>query len=341
MISLKEMDLQELEAWVLDEGEPAYRARQIFAALHQQKIEGMENITTLPHSLRRRWEGALGPAPLDQKETFSSRDGTHKFLFALADGEQIETVWIPHLHHNSLCISTQVGCAMGCGFCASTTQGLKRNLTVAELLEQVYWVERNLSLSITHLLFMGMGEPLANLEGVVQAVEILNHPLGRNISQRRMVISSCGLVPEMNRLAEEDLQVVLSISLHAPRDELRNRLMPINRRYPLQELLAACQNYSGRTGRRMTFEYILIKGWNDSLQEARELSHLLEGFPAHVNLIPCNPCRGNFSPPPVRQIKAFFEELVRRGCSVTIRRPRGQDILAACGQLRRAVGNYF
>lgn len=297
----------------------------------------MAAITTLPLSLRRKWELALGPKPLQKVKELQGRDGTHKYLFQLLDGEALETVFLPHPDRNSLCISTQVGCAMGCRFCASTVGGLKRDLEVAEMVEQIYQVEREQQVSITHVLFMGMGEPLANRERVLQALRILNHPLGRHISQRRMVISTCGLVPEIYRLAEEELQVVLSISLHAPSDKLRNRIMPINRHYPLQDLLAACRHYYAVTSRRITFEYILLNGYNDSPREALELAQLLVGLQAHINLIPCSPSRPGFSPSPAAGVAMFFNELVRRGLSVTIRASRGQDILAACGQLRGKV----
>lgn len=332
ILSMKGMTYEELKDWVEEEGEASFRAQQIFSGLHRERVESLLDITPLPISLRERWNSLTSPPPTLIKE-LKGRDGTQKFLFGLEDGEQVETVFLPHENRKSLCISTQVGCAMQCGFCASAT-GLTRNLTTSEILEQVYTVERRLGISITHPLFMGMGEPLHNLKEILRVLKILNHPLGHDISMRRMVISSCGIIPGIYALAEEELPLVLAISLHASKNSLRSKIMPINKKYPLEDLLVACQDYSRKTRRRITFEYILLKGYNDTLEDALGLGALLKGINSHINLIPCNRSRRGFHPPSRETILNFYKVLKERGYSVTLRESRGQDILAACGQLK-------
>lgn len=327
------MTFETLEDWVKREGEPSYRAQQIFTALHREKLESIQEITTLPLSLRKRWESSATLSSLKIKEIVQGCDGTMKFLFGLRDHEQIETVYLPHQNRHSLCISTQVGCSMNCNFCVSAKSGFTRNLITEEMLEQVYTVEREREISITHILLMGIGEPLLNLEEVLPLLHILNHPLGAHISMRRMVLSTCGIVPTIYALAKEDLQIVLAISLHATENELRSQLMPINRKYPLEELLCACKYYTDKTRRRISFEYILMKGINEDRKDAVRLSDLLKGISSHINLIPCNRGRG-FYPPQKEAIDVFYQELLERGHSVTLRDTRGHDIMAACGQLK-------
>lgn len=327
------MTFQQLKEWVEREGEPSYRAQQIFSGLHREKAECILEITTLPLSLRKRWEPLVAGSSLQVEKILKGLDGAVKLLFTLQDGEQIETVYLPHQKRHSLCISTQVGCPMNCSFCVSAEGGFSRNLKGEEMVEQVYTAERELGISITHVLFMGIGEPLLNLDEVLTTLHILNHPLGKSLSMRRMVISTCGITPQIYALADKELQVVLAISLHATNDELRSKIMPSNRKYPLNNLLIACKRYAAKTRRRITFEYILIKDINADRSDAIRLSGLLKEIHSHINLIPCNKGRG-FSPPNREVIDSFYQELVERGHSVTLRDTRGQDIMAACGQLR-------
>lgn len=333
-MDLKGMTFGDLRAWVKGQGESPYRAQQLFTGLHGQQLVDLMDLSTLPLSLRRSWQGYIETPPLRKLKELQGLDGTHKFLFQLQDGEEVETVYMPHHHHTSLCISTQVGCAMGCRFCASGKGGLRRNLTTGEIVEQIYTVERELKVTISNLLFMGIGEPLANMKGLLKALSILNHPLGHGISMRHMVISTCGLVPRIYSLAQQKLQVLLAISLHASINEKRDKIMPINHLYPLEELLKACSYYIKETKRRITFEYILLGGFNDDLQDVISLAQLLKGINSHINLIPCNKAIGGFSPPNQDQVDFFYQELLKRVSSVTLRKARGLDIGAACGQLR-------
>ncbi len=333
---------QELEALLAAWGEPAYRARQLFRWLHGRYQRDPEGMTDLPKGLRRRLAG-MGPLGRLERvlERVADRGETRKGLFRFPDGAQIEAVWMRYPDRRTLCLSTQVGCAIGCPFCATGTLGLTRNLSAGEMVEQVYVYAHDPDRGVTNLVFMGMGEPFHNYDATLKAVRILNHPLGLGLGARHMTISTSGVVPEIRRLAEEGLQVTLAISLHAPDDELRNELVPLNRAYPLKELLAACRAYVERTRRRITFEYVLLEGVNDRPAQARALARLLKGeVPLHhVNLIPWNPVSGlPYRPTPPEGVRRFARILREAGVNVTVRRERGQEIQAACGQLRLEAG---
>ncbi len=334
-VAIRGLLFEEVEEWVKKEGEPSFRAEQLFRWLHQKGSLRMGEITTLPLSLREKWSRSLRLSSLHLIRSQREADETVKLLLGLEDGGRIESVIIPSSKRVSLCLSTQLGCAMECSFCATGKGGFQRNLTAAEILEQLVWAEAELSEgSVTNILLMGMGEPLANLEHVLRALRIFNHPLGKNISQRRMVLSTCGLVPPLERLSQERLQIVLAVSLHAPNNELRDQLVPVNRKYPLEKLIPACRRYFERTGRRITFEYTMIDGINDDPGLVWELAEILEGLNCHLNLIPYNPVAGDsFTPPAPKRIDYFIDILREKGFSVTLRRRRGSEIRAACGQL--------
>lgn len=327
MIDLLSQTPEELAALMSEWREPAYRAGQIFTALHSGVPE-VAAMTVLPMALRER---LCFPRPVIETRQISA-DSTEKFLFRLQDGETVESVLLDYGGEKTLCVSSQVGCRQGCAFCASTVGGRIRNLTAGEILGQVLYCGS----PVKSVVMMGIGEPLDNFENTVRFLGLLSHPKGRRMSLRHVTISTCGLVPEILRLAEMTLPVTLSVSLHAPDDELRNRLMPINQRFGLQELISSCRIYFNKTGRRNTFEYVLIRGVNDAPLQARALARLLQGQNAHVNLIGLNPVQDkSFLPSPREAADTFAEVLEQNGVSVTIRRKLGADIDAACGQLRR------
>ncbi len=352
--SLYDLTLPELTQWVQSHGEPAYRARQIFHALYQGKAASFtflsrdvprsgasfEEMTILPKALRQKLSQDFVLTSLAPFKSQTSSDGTVKWLSQLSDGEFLETVLIPAQARQTVCVSTQVGCAYACAFCASGMDGLRRNLTSGEIVQQVLLMgasplEGSDPIRITNVVFMGMGEPLANYANVLKAVRILNDPEGLRIGARKITISTVGLVPMIERLAREGLQVELSISLHAPNDPLRGELMPVNRKYPLKELIAAAKAYAETTKRLITFEYILIDEVNDGLPQAKELVQLLKGMRAKVNLIPCHPTSGTSWVAPPRARMVAFERFLRGdGVPCTLRRSRGLDIDGACGQLR-------
>lgn len=348
---LQGMSLKEYELLMEELGQPRYRAVQLFQWVHGKAIKDMKEATNLPKTLIEKLEQRVSFQPLKIiKKQVSEIDDTAKFLFALSDGQRVETVRMSYKRKNSrdrhtVCVSTQVGCAMGCVFCATGLSGWVRNLTVGEIVGQVLAVQRNLQTvypgeKITNVVFMGMGEPLLNYDNVIKALHILNAPDGLNIGMRRISLSTCGIVPGIRKLAEEKLPIVLAISLHAPNNKLRDELMPINRKYPLEELLAACDYYINSTGRRITFEYALIEGKNDSMEHARELGRLLSGMLANVNLIPFNPVlETGLTRPGIKKVRAFARELESFGIEVAIREEKGSDIEAACGQLRRREVN--
>jgi 23S rRNA (adenine2503-C2)-methyltransferase len=336
---LLDLTYDQLKGLVTSWGEPAYRADQIWGWLYRSLATDFWEMTNLPKELRERLaEGALSRTmkPLDE---MVSVDGlTHKVLFALRDNQTIESVLMDYERRHTACISTQVGCAVGCVFCATGQSGFVRNLTAGEIVEQVLYFAHFLKVRgerVTNVVLMGMGEPLANYEATWQAIEILTHDEGFNLGARRVTISTVGLVPGIRRLAEEGVQIGLAISLHAPTDELRDKLVPINRRYSLTQLMAACRHYVERTGRRISFEYALIHGINDSPEQARQLAHLLNGLVGHVNLIPLNPVSESpYQPSSRDRILAFQAELNRSKVPNTLRVERGVDIQAGCGQLR-------
>lgn len=336
MLDLTYAQLKELlTSW----GEPPYRADQLWGWIYRSLATDFEEMTNLPKELRAKLaEEVLLQALRPLAEKVSADGLTRKVLFALRDENTIESVLMHYERRHTACISTQVGCPFGCVFCATGQGGFVRNLTAGEIVEQVLFFARFLSTKgqkLTNVVFMGMGEPLANYEATWQAIRTLNHGDGFNLGARRMTISTVGLVPGIRRLAEEGLQVGLAISLHAPTDELRNKLVPINRRYPLAQLMAACRHYVERTGRRISFEYALIHGVNDSPEQARQLAQLLDGLLCHVNLIPLNPVlESPYRPSSRDRILAFQAELNRLKVPNTLRVERGVDIQAGCGQLR-------
>ena len=335
---IQEMYPEELREFLSAMGEKPFRAGQIFSWLHEKTVQSYEEMTNLPLSLRSRLAEACPLAAVREVRKLTSRiDGTQKYLFALDDGNVIESVRMIYEHGVSVCVSTQVGCRMGCRFCASTLGGLVRSLTAAEMLGQVYQIRRENGVRVSHVVLMGSGEPLENYDETVRFIRLLNAKEGQNISQRNITLSTCGIVPGIRRLAEEGLAVTLAISLHAPNDVKRRRLMPGASRYPLDELLPACRYYFEKTGRRLTFEYALIEGENDSEADAEELARLLKGFPAHVNLIPVNPVdERDYTRSRHETIVRFHKKLEKCGINDTIRREMGADIQGACGQLRKS-----
>lgn len=326
----------ELETLVTAWGEPAYRARQLFSWVHGGRARSFEEMSNLPRGLRETLAVRAVLDTLTILERRKARDGTTKYLFRLSDGETVEAVWIPAPGRRTVCLSSQVGCAIGCRFCATGWGGLVRNLTAAEIVDQVRLIARDTGQRPTNLVFMGMGEPLANYGNVRRAMELLHAPAGFGIGWRHHTLSTSGIVPGIRRLAGERLPITLAVSLHAADDETRSMLVPLNRRWPISELLKACREYVACTGRRISFEYVLIRGINDTRRDARRLAGLLAGILSHVNLIPLNrvPEVGWEAPSPARQ-REFARLLEEAGLSVTLRQERGGEIEAACGQLRR------
>ena len=327
---------EELEQKLLHMGYPKYRGKQIYQWLHQKGVTSFESMTNLPKMLQEELTKTYEiPALTMEKRQQSTRDGTNKFLFRLSDNHLIESVWLPYEHGNSVCISTQVGCAYGCRFCASGITGLTRNLSVGEMLGQVYRMQAIIGQRVSHVVVMGMGEPLDNYANFVSFVRQISHPKGLQISQRNITASTCGLAPQIRELAKEHLQITLALSLHGTTNEKRQILMPITKTYPLEEVLDACEEYFALTGRRVTYEYSLVSGVNDGEDEMHELTELLRGKNCHVNLIPINPINERkFMPPNPETAIKFKKNLEKCGINVTIRREMGTDIDGACGQLR-------
>ena len=375
MNDIKDLTLKELEQILLSWGQESFHAQQIFSWIYKRKAKDFESMSDLSSDLRRHLKENFYLFDLKLARVFRSEDGTEKFLFELKDGNLIEAVTIPTEKRVTGCISTQVGCKFACRFCASGLLGFKRNLTSGEMIEEVLYLNpvrnttaltgenkisngvknNSLSKKMTHLVFMGIGEPLDNYDNVIKAARIINSPQALNIGARRITISTCGIIPAIRRLAQEDLQIELSISLHAGNDKTRSLLMPINKKYPLRDLIQTSREYIRKTDRQITFEYVLIKGINSDLQNARILSKILKGLNlCKINLIPANPVRntkaiegedkisnganpikdGNVEPPEKSEILLFRDYLLKSGINVTLRKPRGQDIDAACGQLR-------
>ena len=336
MEDIKSLTIEELTDLLTDMGEKPFRARQIYSWMHNKLVSSYDGMTNLPKSLRER----LSEYPLTVLETcavqVSSLDGTRKYLFRLPDGNVIESVLMRYQHGNSVCISSQAGCRMGCRFCASTLHGLVRSLTASEMLDQVYRIQEETGERVSNVVVMGTGEPLDNYDSLLRFIRILTSEEGLMISQRNITVSTCGLVPKIYDLAEEKLAITLAISLHAPNDEKRRELMPIANRYSIRELLEACRYYFETTGRRITFEYSLVSGVNDREEEAKELAARLKGLNCHVNLIPVNPVKERSYQRSLRQEVDKFKNILEKcGINVTIRREMGADIDGACGQLRR------
>ena len=336
-IDLKSMTIEELSRFLAEMGEPKFRAKQVFCWLHQKSVLSFDEMSNLPVSLREKLRENCYITSFSIVRKLSSQlDGTVKYLFELPDGEYVETVLMRYEHGNSLCISSQVGCRMGCEFCASTKAGFIRHLTPSEILEQVYAVSRDTGEKISNIVLMGIGEPLDNFDNVMRFLELISHPEGLNLSHRHISLSTCGVVDRIYELADKNLQLTLSISLHATDDEIRSSIMPINRRWNIEELLKACRHYTDRTHRRISYEYSLIKGVNDSKEQALRLAKLLKGTLCHVNLIPVNYVEeAGFEKSSKEAVYAFQKTLNDKGINATVRRTLGADINAACGQLRR------
>ena len=334
MADLKSMTMEELSAWCKAQGQPAFRGKQIFQWF-SRGVASVEEMSDLPKALREKilQEGEFS-APTVERKQVSKLDGTIKYLWRLSDGNCIESVLMRYRHGNSVCISSQVGCAMGCAFCASTLGGKVRDLTAAEMLDQVIFTQKDSGCPISNIVLMGIGEPLDNYENVKRFLALVNHPEGVNIGMRHISLSTCGLVKGIDRLAEEGLQLTLSVSLHAPDDETRTGLMPVNRAGGVEALFAACRRYFEKTGRRISYEYAMIDGVNDTPRHAALLADRLQGTVAHVNLIPLNHVEESPLRPSPR-VAAFQKQLEKRGVTATVRRRLGSDIDASCGQLRR------
>lgn len=329
--------LSELEQSLKESGYPVFHAKQIFSWIYKKGILDFDLMSDLSADLRRRLKEKFSLGNLKLNQALKSWDGTEKFLFELEDKNFIEAVSIPADARVTGCISTQVGCKFACNFCASGLSGFKRNLAVPEMLGEVLYLKnRSSAKKLTHLVFMGIGEPLDNYDNVLKAIRIINSSFALNIGSRRITISTCGIIPGIERLAGENLQIELSVSLHAADDKTRSLIMPVNKKYPLKELISSCKEYTKKTKRQVTFEYVLIKGLNSSLPDAQKLSRILKGLKlCKVNLIPANPVSEAGIEPPNKLEALFFKDyLLKQGINVTLRKPRGQDIQAACGQLR-------
>lgn len=334
MTDIKSMTLEEMTAFLVEMGEPAFRGKQVFTWLHRGAAS-FEEMSDLSKSLREKLEEQcrLTP-PTAVRRQISQLDGTIKYLWELFDGNCVESVLMRYHHGNTVCISSQVGCRMGCAFCASTIAGRVRNLTPAEMLDQVIFTQKDSGAEISNIVLMGIGEPLDNFDAVLRFLELVNHPQGMNIGMRHISLSTCGIIPGIDRLAELQLQLTLSVSLHAPDSETRSKIMPINRAYNVEDLFAACHRYFEKTGRRISFEYAMIDGVNDHDWQADLIARKIRGMPGHVNLIPLNDVvESPFKPS--HRIAAFQKRLESHGITATVRRSLGGDIDASCGQLRR------
>ena len=331
---IRSMRLEELTAALKELGEPAFRGKQVFTWLHRG-VRSFDEMSDVSKALRETLAGQYrlgGPAAV--RKQVSKEDGTVKYLWELHDGNCIETVLMRYHHGNTVCVSTQVGCRMGCAFCASTLGGKVRDLTPGEILEQVIFTQTDSGVPISNIVLMGIGEPMDNLDNVLKFLELVNHPLGLNIGMRHISLSTCGVLPGIRRLGDLGLQLTLSVSLHAPDSETRSRIMPINRAYDVEELFNACHAYFKKTGRRISFEYAMIDGVNDADWQADLIAKKLRGMPGHVNLIPLNDVAE--SPlKPSRRTRKFQQRLEDHGVTATVRRSLGGDIDASCGQLRR------
>ena len=336
MKNLKSMTQPEIGAVLKELGQPDFRAKQVFSWLHKG-VRSYEEMTNLPKVLRDTLSQSYPVrAPEMVRKQESQKDGTIKYLWQLSDGNCVETVLMRYHYGNTVCISTEVGCRMGCAFCASTLGGLVRKLEPFEMLDQVLFTQLDSGLPVSHIVLMGIGEPLDNMENVLRFLELVNHPDGMNISMRHISLSTCGLVPKIDELAKYKLQISLAISLHGPNDTIRDQIMPVNKAYPIEELLAACRRYYEATSRRIHFEYAMIDGVNDSEENAKELLRRLKGLPAHVNLIPLNHVEESPLKPSSRAaVQRFQQTLEDGGVTATVRRTLGSDIDASCGQLRR------
>ena len=335
-MNLKNLTLPELAETIKALGQPPFRAKQVYSWLHKG-VRSYEEMTNLPKNLRDRLgENYPIQAPTVVRRQESRKDGTIKYLWQLSDGNCVETVLMRYHYGNTVCISTEVGCRMGCAFCASTLGGLVRRLEPFEMLDQVLFTQVDSGLPISHIVLLGIGEPLDNFDNVMRFLELVNSAEGMNISMRHISLSTCGLVPKIDELAKRNLQLTLSVSLHAPNDGIRDTIMPVNKLYPSQELIDACRRYYEATSRRISFEYAMIGGVNDSRENAKELIRRMKGLPCHFNLIPLNHVEESPLKPSTREaVAAFQKTLEDGGIPATVRRTLGGDIDASCGQLRR------
>ena len=337
-MDIKSMTLDELKDACQQMGEKPFRAKQLYDWMHHRLAGSYDEMTNLSLAFREKLKEQYPLTCLEKVQVQESKiDGTRKYLFRLSDGNVIESVWMKYHHGNSVCISSQVGCRMGCRFCASTIGGLVRCLTPSEMLDQIYRIQEDTGERVSNLVVMGTGEPMDNYDNLVRFVRLLSSQEGLNISQRNITVSTCGIVPNMYKLADEGLQITLALSLHAPNDEKRRELMPIANKYSIEQIMEACRYYLKQTGRRISFEYSLVKGVNDTQECAEQLSGLLHGMNCHVNLIPVNPIKErDYRQSEKQAIAAFKNKLERNGINVTIRREMGRDIDGACGQLRKS-----
>ena len=335
-ICLSDLPLPRLTEYMKELGQPAFRAKQIFSWIHRKLVTDFSAMTDQPKALLQTFaENCTLAAPAIRRRQ-QSKDGTVKYLLELADGNCIETVLMRYHYGNTVCVSTQVGCAMGCRFCASTQAGRVRDLTPGEIAAEIYTAQKDTGERVSHVVLMGIGEPLHNFDNVMDFLTLITCPEGLNIGMRNISLSTCGLVPKIDALAERKLQLTLSVSLHAPDNTVRSSMMPINDAYPLEKLIPACRRYQKTTGRRISFEYSMVRGVNDSPEMARKLAELIRGMGAHVNLIPINPVDGSpYSATDARNVQRFRQMLEDLGVNATVRRRLGADISAACGQLRR------
>lgn len=338
MVDIKSMNISELTAYIEEIGDKKFRAKQLYQWLHQKLVTDYDAMTNIPSNLREKLkESARLIALTPERVQVSKIDGTAKYLFKLWDGNLIESVLMKYKHGNSVCISSQVGCRMGCRFCASTLDGLERNLEPSEMLDQIYRIQALTGERVDNVVVMGSGEPFDNYDNLLKFIELLNSEDGLNISARNITVSTCGLVPRIRQLADEHLQITLAISLHAPNDELRKTLMPIANKYSIEEIFDACRYYLSMTNRRITFEYSLVRDVNDTKECAKQLTELVRNMNCHINLIPVNPIKErDFKQTQPEFVERFKNKLEKNGINVTVRREMGRDIDGACGQLRKS-----
>lgn len=336
-IDLKSFELQELKELFLELGEKSFRGEQTFEWIHNKLVDSINDIPVLSNTLKDKLNEKYEINNISIAEKYKSKiDDTIKYLFKLRDGNIIESVMLKYKHGITVCLSTQVGCRMGCSFCASTKEGLIRNLSTGEIVDQFYKIQKDIGKKISNIVLMGSGEPFDNYENIISFFHVIHNPIGQNLSYRNITISTCGIVPRIYELADNSIPINLSISLHSPFDEERMKIMPIAKRYSIDEILKACKYYIKKTGRRVTFEYTLIKGVNDRLIDANELIKLLKGMLCHINLIPLNPIREfNETKSAEKNVIKFKNILIQNGVNTTVRKEMGGDVNAACGQLRR------
>lgn len=335
---LKSMNLAEMTEFIVSIGEKPFRAKQVYQWIHEKQADSFDEMTNISKKLRESLADAGYLTTLKKEEVqISKLDGTRKYLFQLEDGNVIESVLMRYKHGNSVCISSQVGCRMGCRFCASTLDGLVRGLRPAEMLDQIYQIGKDIGERISNVVVMGTGEPMDNFDNLLRFIELLTDENGLHISQRNLTVSTCGIVPRMRELADKKLQITLALSLHASNQEKRLSLMPVANKYDIYEVVDACRYYFDQTGRRVTFEYSLVGGVNDTDQDAEELCRLVKGMNCHINLIPVNPIKErDYVQSNAKVIAAFKNKLEKNGLAVTVRREMGRDIDGACGQLRKS-----